>query len=116
MNIIVKLAVHRERPTLSGLAAALKTYSFPSGHTLAASVIYGVIPAYLMSRARPWKRQVVIGFAAFFLVTLVAFSRVYLGVHYVSDVLAAMAEGVAWLALSHIAVTTLWHRRVFRGK
>ena len=114
MNIVVKLAVHRERPTLSALAAALKTYSFPSGHTLAATVIYGVIAAYLISSAGAWRRQVSIGFAAFFIVVLAAFSRVYLGVHYLSDVLAAMAEGVAWLALSHIAVNTLWHRLLLK--
>jgi membrane protein DedA with SNARE-associated domain len=115
VNTIVKLAVHRERPTFSGLASALKTYSFPSGHTLAATLIYGVVAAYLISRAGPWKRQISIGFGAFFVVALVAFSRIYLGVHYLSDVLAAMAEGVAWLVLSHIAVTTLWHGRGFSG-
>jgi undecaprenyl-diphosphatase len=58
-----------------------------------------------------WKQRVTIGVAAAFLVMLVALSRIYLGLHYVSDVIAAMAEGVAWLMLCHMAVTTLWHRR-----
>lgn len=111
LNTAMKLAVHRERPTLSGLSAALKTYSFPSGHTIAATLIYGVIATYLASQIDRWDRRVSIGLAAIFVVVLVALSRMYLGVHYLSDVLAAMAEGVAWLALCHTAVTSLWHRR-----
>ena len=51
--------------------------------------------------------------AAVTIVLLVAFSRIYLGVHYLSDVLAAMVEGAAWLALCYTATDTLIarHRR-----
>jgi undecaprenyl-diphosphatase len=111
LNTAMKLVVHRARPTLSGLSAALKTYSFPSGHTIGATLIYGVMATYLLSQTGRWDRRVSILVAAIFLVALVALSRIYLGVHYVSDVLAAMAEGVAWLVLCHTAVTSLWHRR-----
>lgn len=105
VNAMVKLAVHRERPTLSGLSAALETYSFPSGHTVAATLVYGLIAAYLISRRRAWQWRVSIVLSAFFVVALVALSRLFLGVHYPSDVLAAMAEGVAWLTLCYVAVT-----------
>lgn len=111
LNTAMKLAVHRERPTLSGLSAALHTYSFPSGHTIAATLIYGLVAMYWVSRTERWDRRASIVLGAVFLVFLVALSRMYLGVHYFSDVLAGIAEGVAWLALCHTAVTTLWHRR-----
>ncbi len=111
LNTAMKLAVHRERPTLSGLSTALRTYSFPSGHTIAATLVYGLIAIYLASQAGRWDRRVSIALAAIFVVVLVALSRMYLGVHYLSDVLAAMAEGIAWFALCHTAVTSLWHRR-----
>jgi undecaprenyl-diphosphatase len=50
------------------------------------------------------------------MVMLVALSRMYLGVHYLSDVLAASAEGVAWLAVCITAVSTLQRRRIARAR
>jgi membrane-associated phospholipid phosphatase len=111
LNDAVKLAFHRERPTFSGLSAALTTYSFPSGHALGTTILYGLIALYLISRTKDWRLRVFIVTVAAFLVILVASSRVYLGVHYVSDVVAGAAEGVAWLALCHAAITTWWQRR-----
>ncbi len=110
VNTLVKLAVHRVRPSYSGIAAVLHSYSFPSGHTIAATLVYGLLAVYGISRARTWWGKVTIAHLAFFMIALVAFSRVYLGLHYVSDVIAATAEGIAWLSLCHIAVTTLWLR------
>lgn len=114
LNSLLKLAFHRERPSLSGLAAALTTYSFPSGHTVAATLIYAAISTYLASRVIVWRWRILIVLAAVFLVAVVALSRMYLGVHYLSDVLAAFAEGLAWFALCHIAVTTLWTHQLHR--
>ncbi len=111
LNTAMKLAVHRERPTFSGLSAALTTYSFPSGHTAAATLIYGVAAIYLASRIKGWDRRVMVCLVAFVIVALVALSRMYLGVHYLSDVLAGMAGGVAWVALCHTAVTSWWRCR-----
>ena len=111
LNTLLKLVFHRARPTLSDLTATLHTYSFPSGHVMAATLIYGVTAAYLAARFGSWRWRVLAVLVAFFLVAMVAFSRVYLGVHYVSDVLAAAAAGGAWFALCQVAVNTLWHRR-----
>ena len=110
LNTALKLAFHRERPTLAGLASALHTYSFPSGHTLAATVLYGVFVGYLLRtiRSRGARRTLIA--VAVTVVLLVAFSRIYLVVHYLSDVLAAMAEGVAWFALCYTATSTLMAR------
>jgi len=114
LNTLLKLAFHRARPTLSGLAAAIGTYSFPSGHTLGATLLYAVFAAYAIGKVRSRATRICIGVAATLMVALVAFSRIYLGVHYLSDVLAAIAEGIAWFALCYAATATLiarWKRR-----
>jgi membrane-associated phospholipid phosphatase len=111
LDVLLKVAFHRARPTLSSLAAALHTYSFPSGHVMAATLIYGVSAAYLITRLAAWHFKVLAVLVAFSMVAVVAFSRVYLGVHYLSDVLAAASAGVTWLAVSLMAVDTLWYRR-----
>lgn len=111
LNVAMKLIFHRARPTYSGLSAALQSYSFPSGHTVAATVLYGALALYLLSRLPAWRMRVLVVLAAVLMVSLVALSRLYLGVHYLSDVMAAAAEGVAWLALCHVALNTYIHRR-----
>jgi membrane-associated phospholipid phosphatase len=111
LDAVLKVAFHRARPTLSILAAVLHTYSFPSGHVMAATLIYGVAAAYLTTRLATWRWGVLAVLVACCWVAVVAFSRVYLGVHYLSDVLAAAAAGVTWLALCLVAVDTLWYRR-----
>lgn len=111
LNTLLKLAFHRARPTLSGLSTALHTYSFPSGHALSATVLYGVFAAYLIAKTRSPAGKAGIAVVAAAIVVLVAFSRLYLGVHYLSDVLAAFAEGMAWLALCNMAAHTLAARR-----
>ena len=110
LNTLLKLVLHRARPNLTELAATLRTYSFPSGHTVAATLFYGFIAVYLASLVSAWRWRVLAVLGAMLMVFFVALSRVYLGVHYVSDVLAAMAEGIAWLALCLIALSTMWRR------
>jgi membrane-associated phospholipid phosphatase len=89
----------------------LKDYGFPSGHTMIATLLYGLLAVLLVRtlRSAPWRR-VVVGVAGA-VILLVGISRMYLGAHYLSDILAAMAAGVAWLALCLTAVGTLCYRR-----
>jgi undecaprenyl-diphosphatase len=74
-------------------------------------MFYGVLAAYVVTHVSKWRWRVLIVLCAFLLVVLVALSRIYLGVHYLSDVLAAFAEGVAWLALCLTALHTLQQHR-----
>ena len=115
LNTLLKLVFHRARPTLSGLSDALQTYSFPSGHTLAATVLYGVLAAYAIRGFRSHRAKAGVAAVAMATVVLVALSRLSLGVHYLSDVLAALAEGIAWLALCYSAAQTFAARRARRG-
>ena len=77
----------------------------------AATVFYGVLACYLWTQARSPAERAALVVGALLMVALVAFSRVYLGVHYLTDVLAAVAEGLAWLAICVTAVSSLRRHR-----
>lgn len=99
VSMFIKIIVGRERPeqTLSLLEET--TYSFPSGHTLTATVVWG-IAAYLIARTLTARRyRVVVGLSYVIAIISIAASRVYLGVHYASDTLASVALGVGLVAL-----------------
>jgi undecaprenyl-diphosphatase len=97
VNGVLKLAFHRPRPELAFLH--LETYSFPSGHSTAATAAFGAVAFLLWPRAGTVRRRVALVVAAVGLICLVGFSRLYLGVHYLSDVLAGFALGAVWLSL-----------------
>lgn len=116
LNVVLKHIFRRQRPSLDDPLLTLTTYSFPSGHTVAATLFYGVLACYLWRRIHAWPRRLLIVLAACIMVMLVALSRMYLGVHYLSDVMAASMEGAAWLAVCVTAVSTLHRRRLAQGK
>jgi undecaprenyl-diphosphatase len=116
LNVALKHVFRRARPSFDDPLLSLLTYSFPSGHTAAATVFYGLLACYLVRRVHAWRARAPIVLAAAAMVVLVALSRMYLGAHYLSDVLAAAAEGAAWLAICITAVSTLHRRRLARGQ
>ena len=99
LNSLVKLAVHRARPVLPHPLAHASGMSFPSGHAQSATVAVSVLLLVFLPalRGRPGRRRLAVG-AALAWVIAVAFSRVGLGVHYVSDVVAGAVLGAAWVA------------------
>lgn len=104
LNVLLKNVFQRARPSFSDPILVLTSYSFPSGHVVASTVFYGVLCAYLVLRLDAWRWRVLVILLAFVMVALVALSRVYLGVHYLSDVLGGFAEGVVWLAICFMAL------------
>jgi undecaprenyl-diphosphatase len=110
LNVLMKLAFHRARPQFADPIITLSSYSFPSGHVAASTIFYtlGVVWVFGRTPAVHWRLLAVIGAALAIL--LVAFSRMYLGVHYLSDVAAAFAEGIAWLTLCLVALDAFWRR------
>ena len=99
LNLLLKAAYERLRPRFDDPLVVLDTYSFPSGHTAAAVLFYGVLAAFLVSRFYNLRRRAACVAGALVAIALVAFSRVYLGAHYLSDVLAAACSSTAWLVL-----------------
>jgi undecaprenyl-diphosphatase len=99
LNWLLKAFFERLRPQFENPLVHLESFSFPSGHTAASVVFYGVLAAFLVSRFHePWRRVACVA-GAIGAVALVAASRVYLGAHYLSDVLAAMGSSTVWLVL-----------------
>jgi membrane-associated phospholipid phosphatase len=94
ISSVLKLVFARPRPDVFPPLVPVSTYSFPSGHALAAMGLYGLL-AILLWRGR--RRGWAVLSAAW--VLLIGLSRIYLGVHYPSDVLASLALGTLWLVV-----------------
>src|SRR2546421_6986232 len=112
LNEWVKIAVHRQRPFLHGWFVDWSGYSFASGHTIGATLLYGQLALFILPamKARHWRRLTVA--SAALLIALVGFSRIALGAHFLTDVLAAIVFGVLWLAFCLIAGKPLRRRVV----
>jgi membrane-associated phospholipid phosphatase len=105
LNQVVKLAVNRSRPVLPNPVARANGMSFPSGHAQAAIVGYTVlILVFVPFLHGAWRHMSAV--VAALLVLGIGFSRIALGVHYVSDVLAGYALGAAWVAAMTAAFNT----------
>src|SRR2546428_9494172 len=100
---LVKILVDRHRPFLEGWFVDWSGYSFASGHTIGATLLYGQLALFVLPavKGRHWRTLTVS--TAILLVSLVGFSRIALGAHYLTDVLAAIFFGIVWLALCLIA-------------
>lgn len=98
----------RARPVYNGkFTKPEATFSFPSGHAVGSAVGYGMLTYCLALRWQTQRRRVVLVVGLGLLVLLIGFSRVYLCVHYLSDVLAGFALGLAWLALCVCAIEAI---------
>jgi len=108
LNALMKLAFQRARPAFDDPLLTLATYSFPSGHVAGSTIFYGLAVVAVFARTTSPLWRVLALVAALLAVALVAFSRMLLGAHYLSDVLAALVEGIAWLAISVGALAAFW--------
>ena len=109
INDLVKSAVHRARPVLANPVAHESGASFPSGHAQAAVVGYAVLLLVFLPVLHGAVRRIAICVAVL-MVLGIGLSRVALGVHYVSDVLAGYVLGVAWVA-AMIASFNIWRQK-----
>jgi undecaprenyl-diphosphatase len=96
LNNILKIGFSRPRPHIFEWGTTASSSSFPSGHAMSATVVY-VTVAYLAARLQKtrWARFATLAVAGT-LVAVICFSRLYLGVHYPSDVVAGVIVGLAW--------------------
>ena len=96
LDVALKLAFHRPRP-VAYFGPTPTTYSFPSGHAMGSVCFYGVLAAILAARARGKGAKWCIWTGAVLLIGMIGYSRIYLGVHYPSDVIAGYCAGAVWV-------------------
>jgi membrane protein DedA with SNARE-associated domain/membrane-associated phospholipid phosphatase len=107
-NLLGKVAFHRQRPPGVGVYAET-SFSFPSGHAVIAAALYGFIVYFLWRLTATWRTRLNILLAGLFLVAAIGFSRLYLGVHFLSDVLGGYLLGLLWLIIGMCMVE--WNAR-----
>lgn len=101
----------RERPDVVPHLYAATSYSFPSGHAASATAFYLVLAVLFIRTASAKNEKIAAAVATVTIVFLVGFSRIYLGVHYPTDVMAGWSFGAGWACLV-LAVSTLWEKQV----
>jgi undecaprenyl-diphosphatase len=111
---LLKLVFHRPRPEAYFGYPLPSTYSFPSGHAISSCCFYGVLAAIVTARMRSRGAKIAVWTAAALLAALIGLSRIYLGVHYPSDVAAGYAVAVIWVAALRASYGA-WLRRSSRA-
>ena len=107
----VKELVGRPRPPAGILLKPVAGPSFPSGHATQAVAVYGMLAALTAAATPRWSRKVAAWAAAVVIVGTVAVSRLYLGTHWLTDVLGGLALGAAWLFALLTSVRTIGRLR-----
>jgi membrane-associated phospholipid phosphatase len=97
LNSLLKALFHRGRPEVATEFITHQSWSFPSGHAMNSLVGFGFLAYLLLERATDRRARAAIIVATVIVVGLVGFSRLYLGVHYLSDVIAGYLAGAVWL-------------------
>jgi len=105
---VLKLSFQRARPTSYFEYPLPRSFSFPSGHALFSFCFFGMLASLVTARLRSGVLRVALWIAAAVLIALIGFSRIYLGVHYPTDVLGGYAAAFIWI--SAVTFGDRWHR------
>ena len=108
----LKYGLERKRP--GNAFALVDPYSFPSGHAALSIVVYGFL-AFLLAHGKSGWKKIAFALPAVAIAALIAFSRLYLGAHWFSDVMASLGLGLAWIGLLCIAYLHHVHEKPLRA-
>jgi membrane-associated phospholipid phosphatase len=97
LNALLKQWFARSRPVFENPIVVERFFSFPSGHAMMSMIAYGMLAYFLAVKLQTRMARLILIVATTVIVLLVGFSRIYLGVHYLSDVLGGYAAGGLWL-------------------
>jgi len=109
LSYLLKTGFDRPRPDLVAQLADVHTFSFPSGHAMGSAITYLTIGAVIVRTERKRLLKIYVLLLAIGLTLIVGLSRIYLGVHWPTDVLAGWALGSAWALLCWLVA--LWLQR-----
>jgi undecaprenyl-diphosphatase len=111
LNTTLKLAFKRPRPVPFFNLTPPETYSFPSGHSLASCCFFAGLAAILSGRVKSRRARTIIWIAAATMFVLIGLSRIYLGVHYTTDVIAGFVAALIWILVVRFVELQLARRR-----
>ncbi|HEY3582392.1 MAG TPA: phosphatase PAP2 family protein [Pyrinomonadaceae bacterium] len=111
LNTTLKLVFQRPRPVPYFNLTAPETYSFPSGHALASCCFFAGLAAILSGRIKSRRTRTIVWVAAATMFLLIGLSRIYLGVHYTTDVIAGFAAALIWILVVRFVELQLARRR-----
>lgn len=111
LTLLTKDIIERIRPPEAQRLIAVSGFSYPSGHSLSTSALYLTIAIIAARHLRNQSARMIVFFGAAVMLTMVGASRVYLGVHYATDVLSGISLGAAWALMLAGCVTLLSHRK-----
>jgi len=111
LNMTLKLAFKRARPVPFFDLSPPETYSFPSGHSLTSACFFGALAAILTTRVKSKRVRVAIWIISTAMFLLIGFSRIYLGVHHTTDVIAGFAAALIWILVVRFVEMQLARRK-----
>lgn len=115
LNIELKAYFHRARPELAEALRSASGFSFPSGHAMGSTVVFGAL-TYLAMRSLPhWRWRAAALALSASMILAIASSRIYLGVHWISDVGGGITAGLVWVTTSTVAYETFRRIRMIRA-
>ncbi len=115
LNSGLKLWFARTRPDLASAAVVAHWYSFPSGHAMESFIVYGALAYITLRQPWPWKVDSAVLALVLTMVVLIGLSRVYLGVHWVSDIAGGWSAGAVWLVTATVAFDMVLRLKRRRG-
>jgi undecaprenyl-diphosphatase len=102
--------------TMIGAGLLNITYSFPSGHSLTSAVFFGALAAMLTTRVKSRRVRVIVWVVCTLMFVLIGFSRIYLGVHHTTDVIAGFAAALIWILVVRFVEMQLARRKRRRNQ
>lgn len=112
LNIVLKMLTHRERPDVGMITQ--QTYSFPSAHTMNSFILYATVCYFIFHFTRNKKLSILATLLSLLLIVCIGISRIYLGVHYPSDVLAGFIGGFWWFITALVLHQTIIFYKLFK--
>jgi undecaprenyl-diphosphatase len=111
LNTTLQLAFQRPRPVPYFNLLPPESYSFPSGHSLASCCFYGALAAIVTARLKRKRARMIVWVSSIAMFLLIGLSRIYLGVHYTTDVIAGFSAALIWIMVVRFVEVQLRKRR-----